>query len=348
MKKLFSLILVLIVLFSLGCAQAQPKRYQAEFLTLFDTVTTVVGYAESEEEFRKLAEELKSELAKYHQLYDIYHDYEGVSNIKTVNDSAGIAPVQVDGRIIGMLLFAKEQYAKTDGAVNVALGSVLKIWHDYRQAGVNDPEQAELPPLELLQEASEHTDINKVIIDEAASTVFLEDPRMRLDVGAVAKGYAVEQVMRDFESRGVASLLLSVGGNVRAIGDKLIPGDNGEARWKIGIEKPDGSNSEELMYLMIDGLSVVSSGNSERYYTVEGQKYHHIIDPQTLFPSAYFTQVTILCRDSGLGDTLSTAVFNMPLAAGRDFIESLEGVEAAWVLKDGALEYSSGFEQYLE
>ena len=76
---------------------------------------------------------------------------------------------------------------------------------------------------------------------------------------------------------------------------------------------------------------------------VDGKRYHHVIDPETLMPSAYFDQVTILCRDSGLGDALSTAVFNMPLEEGRAYIESIEGAEALWVLKDGSLVYSSGF-----
>lgn len=345
MKKTVAAVLALMLLFAFGCApKKELKRYQAEFLTLFNTVTRVVGYAESEEAFRKIAQTVRNQLEEYHQLYDIYNDYEGVSNLKTINDNAGLAPVVVDARIIDMLEFAKQQCEASGGRVNVALGAVLSIWHDYREVGTDDPENAELPPMDLLLEAARHTSIDDVVIDRAASTVYLKDPNMRLDCGAIAKGYAAEQVALYLESSGIDNLLLGVGGNIRAIGKKAQPDDKGEQRWTIGVQNPDkSSETSELMALLIDGLSVVSSGTYERYYTVDGKRYHHVIDPETLMPSAYFDQVTILCRDSGLGDALSTAVFNMPLEEGRAYIESIEGAEALWVLKDGSLVYSSGF-----
>lgn len=349
MKKIITLCLGLIMLFLAGCARTETKRYQAEFLSLFDTVTTIVGYADSEAEFKEFAEQMRAKIEEYHQLYDIYTDYEGVNNVKTINDNAGIAPVTVDGRIIDMLKFARDEYEATDGAVNVALGAVLSIWHDYRDTGLEDPENAELPPMDMLREASAHTDMNDVIINEEASTVYLSDPHMKLDVGAVAKGYAVEQVVHYFESRGVTSLLLSVGGNVRAIGEKRIANASGEKRWTIGIQNPDKLSAQtEIFSVLINGYAVISSGIYERYYTVNGTQFHHIIDPATLMPADYFAQVTILSRDSGLGDALSTAVFNMPLEQGRAYIERLDNAEAAWVMKDGSIAYSSGFQAYLK
>ncbi len=341
---------MLCILFLLpsGCAKKGLKRFQAEFLTLFDTVTIIVGYAENKEEFTALAEQIYDEFETYHRLFDIYNDYEGLSNIKTINDNAGTAPVKVDGRIISLLKMAKEQYAKTGGAVNVAFGAVLGIWHDYREAGVSDPEHAELPPMEQLRSASGHTDIDKLIIDEEALTVYLSDPLMRLDVGAVAKGYAVEMTARHFESLGVRNLLLSVGGNVRAIGGKPADKDGPEPLWIIGIQNPDKSSAEaELLQVAVNGLSVVSSGAYERYYTVDNTRYHHIIDHNTLMPSRFYSAVTVICPDSGVADALSTAVFNMPLPEGRAFIESLDNTEVLWVLTDGTIQYTSGFEAYI-
>ncbi len=341
------LFLCLLMLLSTGCAQSKTHRYQAEFLQLFDTVTKVVGYSDSKEHFSEFAEQVRAKLEEYHRLYDIYNNYESVKNIKTINDNAGVAPVKVDRSIMDLLLFAREEYKATGGKVNVAMGSVLSIWHDYRESGLDHPESAQLPPMERLTEAAKHTNIDDMIIDETASTVYLADPLMTLDVGAVAKGYAVEQVVRYFESQGVTSLLLSVGGNVKAIGEKAETGAGGDNRWVIGIQNPDQSSGQDyLMRLAIKGISIVSSGNYERYYVVNGVRYHHIIDPDTLFPADYCAQVTILCRDSGLGDALSTAVFNMPLDAGRAYIDSLSDVEAIWVMKDGSVEYSEGFEAF--
>jgi thiamine biosynthesis lipoprotein len=356
MKKIISGFLGIVLLLASGCAvkNAPPgdikvNRYQAEFLSLFDTVTVIVGYADTEESFKALAEEVRSRLEEYHQLYDIYNTYEGIGNIKTINDNAGIAPVKVDPRIISMLKLGKEQYEATGGAVNIAFGAVLRIWHDYREAGLDDPENAELPSMALLEEAAQHVDIDNVIIDEEASTVYLQDPEMLLDVGAIAKGYATEQVARYLEEKGVTSLLLSVGGNVRAIGEKQVADSSGDKRWTIGIQNPDKTSSQtEILQVKISGLSVVSSGSYERYYTVNGKQYHHIIDPKTLMPAAHYAELTILTKDSGLGDALSTAMYVIPFEESRRYIDSLEGVEAVWVLPDGTIEYSDGFRDYLK
>lgn len=347
MKKFVILLLCLALLLPYGCA-AKERRYSAQFLTLFDTVTTVVGYARDEAEFEALVEKLRARLKEYHELYDIYNDYPGVNNIKTINDNAGLNPVKVDARIIDLLKLMIGRNGQTHGAVNVAMGAVLKLWHDCREAGLNDPEHAKLPPMESLVEAQKHTNIGDILIDEANSTVFLRDPDMRLDVGSTAKGYAAEQVALYAKSLGVSSLLLSVGGNVRAIGEKLEPDSSGDTRWNVGIQNPDKeSEQRELFHVLVNDMAIVSSGVYERYYVVDGVKYHHIIDPETLMPARRYLQVTILSPDSGTADSLSTAVFNMSVDEGKALLASM-GVEAAWVLPDGSVEFTDGFRAYLK
>jgi len=346
-KKTVSSFIALFILISLsGCGKQAPAktRYQGQFLDLFDTVTQVVGYASSQEEFGEYVRKIHDELEIYHRLYDIYNDYEGVNNIKTINDNAGVAPVKVDRRIIDMLLKAREAYELSEGRMNVALGAVLRIWHDYREAGIEDPEEAKLPPIELLREAAEHTDISRMIIDEEAGTVFLTDPEMSLDVGGIAKGYAVEQVARYIISEGFTDGLISVGGNVRAFGYK---GDKDRQLWTIGVQSPESAD-EYLYYLQLTDRSIVSSGDYMRYYTVDGKRYHHIIDPETLMPSEHFSQVTVICKDSGMGDVLSTTLFNMPFEQGLELVEGLPDTEAVWVFQDGSTKYSSGFESLLK
>lgn len=320
------------------------KRYDAQFLQLFDTVTSVVGYAEDEETFTKYSQELHDELETYHQLYDIYNDYDGINNVKTINDNAGVAPVEVDLKIIDMLEFAVEMDERTDGTFNVAMGSVLSIWHDYRTEGINDPEQAKLPSMEELEAAAEHMDIHKVEIDREKSTVYLPDPDMSLDVGAIAKGYATEMVCQKLEADGFDRALVSVGGNVRAIGTK----DDG-SKWSVGIQNPDLESSTKYLHaLEITDMSLVTSGSYQRYYTVDGVRYHHIINPSILMPWNEYDSVSILCKDSGMADALSTAVFNMEQEDGLKLIESLDGVEAMWLYPDGTEKYSSGFEEFIK
>ena len=326
-----------------GTAASQETQYKATFLELFDTVSQVLGYARDKETFTTFSEGVKSELAQYHALYDIYHDG-AVTSVKTINDNAGIRPVKVDQRIIDLLLESRAVYDLTGGKTNVAMGAVLAIWHQYREAGIDDPENAALPPTDDLRAAAEHTDINDMVIDEEASTVYLKDPLMSLDVGAVAKGYATERVAETLEAEGRTSVLLSIGGNVRAIGAK----PDGSP-WSVAIQNPDlESDQVSLFNLNIDNLSVVTSGSYQRYYVVNGVRYHHIIDPITLMPTTYFLGVSVVMHDSGYADGLSTALFCMPLEQGKALIASIEGANACWVLPDGTIEMTEGFRALIQ
>lgn len=322
-----------------GCA-AKPvarrnlHRYEASFLTLFDTVTTIVGYAETETEFQATAQAFHDDLLEYHQLFDIYHDYDALNNLKTINDSAGGEAVAVDRRIVDLLLFCRELEQLTGGSVDVTMGSILALWHEARSEGVDNPEEASLPSRVELEAAAAHTGFHLLEIDGQASTVRLTDPLARLDVGAVAKGYAVEQVCRSFP----AGLLVSVGGNVRATGPK----PEGDAPWVVGVQEPDGEKQDYLHTLYISSQSVVSSGDYQRYYTVDSVRYHHIIDPKTLLPGTQWRAVTVVCTDSGLADGLSTALFLMPLEEGKALAQHC-GAQAMWVAADGALFYTDGF-----
>ena len=325
-----------------SCGREAQKFSEYSF-DYFDTVTTVTGYADSQEEFDAIADEVFSMLGEYHRLFTIYHRYDGMENLCTVNELVDGAhrTVTVDRRIIDMLLYAKQAYEMTGGKVNVAMGSVLSVWHEYREDGMDEPWNAQLPPMEQLQEAAQHTDIDKVLIDEQACTVTLTDPQMRLDVGAIAKGYAVEMVARQMEQKGIAGYVINVGGNVRTLGAK--PDGSG---WTVGIENPADDAEDYLAYLQLDGESLITSGSYQRYYVVEGKRYHHIIDPVTLMPADYFTSVSIVCDSSADGDALSTALFCMTYQEGLALIESLDGVEAMWLTVDGKQYYSSGFSGY--
>lgn len=336
-KRLFPLLLALLLL--VGCApQREPARnYVASFLNLFDTVTVVTGYAGSEEEFRAVATALQDDLLYYHQLFDIYHTYEGISNLKTLNDNAGGEAMEVEKPIIDLLLFCREIYDATGGQVSAVMGSVLSLWHDARTAAIDDPESAALPDADALAQAGEHMDFNSVIIDAERSTVQITDPRVRLDVGAIAKGYAVEQVCR----KAPPGLLVSVGGNVRPTGPK----PDGSP-WTVGIQDPDGGDAY-LRTVLTGDMSVVSSGDYERYFELDGVRYHHLIDPQTLYPADYWKMVTILCPDSGLADALSTALFCADREEGQALLDRYNA-EAMWVTADGEVLYSPGFANYLK
>ena len=332
--------------------EKRKEKFTKTLLDYFDTVTTITGYADNKGEFDKVVKLVEDRLWEYHKLYDAYHSkndsgladlYAGVTNIKDINALVNGQHVvcKVDQKLIDLLLYCKEIYALTGGETNVAMGSVLKLWHDERENASVNSSLASLPKEESLLAASMHADINDIIINEDEGTVFLADPEMLLDVGAVAKGYATEMIARELKEMGVSGYGLSVGGNVRLIGTK--PG--GE-KWNVGIENPNDAYGGYVENLSVADVSVVTSGSYQRYYVVDGAIYHHIIDKDTLYPSDYFASVSIITENSALADALSTALFSMPIENGRALINGIENTEAIWVYKDGTVVSSDGLSRF--
>ena len=337
MKRITALLLLLPLLLC-GCTGAREaqKQYSATFLTVFDTVTTILGRDESEAAFTEKAQAVHDDLLFYHQLFDIYQEYEGLNNLKTVNDHPGEA-VPVDQAVIDLLLDCKRYYELTGGRVNAAMGGVLYLWHEAREDGLEDFANACLPDGDALAEAARHASWENVVIDEEKGTVTVTDPALRLDVGAIAKGWSVQRAAENAPE----GLLISVGGNVCATGPK----DETGTPWVVGVQDPDGGENY-LHTLYLTKGSMVTSGDYQRAYMVDGEMYHHIIDPDTLYPGKLWRAVTVVCPDSGLADALSTALFLLPLEEGQELLDRCEST-AMWVDAEGKLYYSEGFQDLI-
>lgn len=315
-----------------GCRK-QPERYTATWFDLFDTVTIVIGYAGSQAEWEEQTEALHEELLRCHRLFDIYNHYDGVTNLYDVNAGAAAAPVAVESDLYDFLQFAVQMERRTGGACNAAAGAVLALWHDAREM------ESPLPPDEAaLAEAGRHCDISDLILDDGAHTVYFADPALRLDVGAIGKGYAVELAAQHAEQRGITSMLLNVGGNVRAIGAK----PDGEP-WLAGVENPWESGGPVVSTVeLAPGECLVISGDYQRYFEYEGVRYHHLIDLTTLQPARYQSAVAVHCLGSGLGDAFSTALFCLPEEEGMALAQQ-EGLNALWMHPDGSTAASPGW-----
>lgn len=332
MKKILSLVLSFVLLFSLfGCTNIKYTKYSKSFLELFDTASSITAYDTSQESFDKKYNELYKVIKKYSELFDIYNSYDDIINIKYLNDNAYKEPIEVDKEIIDLLNFSIKAYAVTNGKVNIAMGSVLSIWHDYREDG------KAVPPKSKLIEASKHTNIDDIIIDNKNSTVFFKDKELKLDVGAVAKGYVCNKIYEYITKNNLwQNAVISLGGNIITVGSK----PDGKS-FVIGIENPN-SNDYLMKVNAKDKTSVVTSGSYQRYYTVNGKNYSHIIDPDTLYPAEYFTSVTVISSDSALADAFSTALFCMSYDDGIKLVESNEKIEAIWLDNNGKTYQSSG------
>lgn len=326
------------------------NRYSYEFFGTFDAMVQLIGYAPDKATFDRWGREAEQQFRELHALFDAYNNHGSVNNIKTINDQAGIAPVEVDQRIIDLLVQTRERQSELSGAVDLTLGPVVAVWNEYRTAALANPEKATRPPEERLGVALFLKGMNDVQIDQQARTVYLTRSGMKLDVGAVAKGYATELVALSLMTNGVTSMIINAGGSsVRLIGK---PGVPDRQTWNIAIQNPEvilpsaeylpAEATETLTVVRTTDTSVVTSGDYQRYYGIEDRVFHHLIDPETGMPAQHYRAVTVVTEDSGLADFLSTALFIMPYAASRALVERLDGVEALWVFADGRVEMTPG------
>lgn len=328
----------LLALVGLMAYSALPHRtlYTTTWFDLFDTVSVVKGYARSQAEWDEQMEALHADLLHYHQLFDIYHHYDGMVNLYDVNAQAAEAPVAVEEDLYTFLDWcANTVYPQTEGATNIAAGAVLALWHDARESDAPAP-----PEDALIQQALGHMDITDLKL--ADGTVYFTDPDLRLDVGAVGKGYAVELAAEAAQTRGLDSALLNIGGNLRAIGEKA----NGEGAWTVGVENPWGSDPAYLQTLALpDGYSLIVSGDYQRYFEYEGVRYSHLIDLTTGYPAQYCSSVAILAPggSGGTGDALSTALFCLPETEGHRLLKAQPGFAALWMYPDSTTSQTDGW-----
>ena len=343
-RQLTGIFLSLILLSALLTAVfARPKtqnRYSETFFGLFDTAVELIGCADSEQTFQTEAQKAREILTDYHRLFDAYHEYEGLNNLYVLNRDAGLAPVRVNGEMLAFLEYARAlQRVSPPCEVNIAMGNVLRAW---REASLC----ATLPSADALARAGEHADISNLVINRDEGTVFYADPEMTLDFGALAKGYAVERAAQCLEAGEMPKFLINAGGNVRAGGSP----EDGQG-WKVGVRSPDAPG-EILDTLYVSGLSVVTSGDYERWFEADGARYGHIISPDTLYPAENFRSVTVVTRDSGYADYLSTRLFIMSYEDGRALLEDLrasdawDSAEAYWVFPDGTTEMTDGMSRF--
>lgn len=324
---------------------------QTTFSVGFDTSFQLIGETASQEEFVKYYEMMINEGQYFNKVFDRYNDYPNTNNIKTINENAGIKAVPVDKPVIDLILMAKTWSEKTDYAFDITIGAVADIWHEYREIGKirnNQGESYPSPSQKELQAASQYIGYKYVEIDEVNSTVYLTHPSVRLDVGAIAKGYAVEKIAETLVAAGLESGVLNGGGNIKILGPKR-NGDN----WGFELDNPnkpvfsDSSDKLDILRTTLP-LSLVTSGDYQRYYIDDNNiRQHHIINPKTLFPNQDKRAVIIMHQDSGVADILSTALFVNSIKWGIDFINQFnenhpdEPIYVIWVTSEKPHEFDS-------
>ena len=319
MRKLVALLLSLFLLF--GC-QARPKQL-ARTDYLLDTVVTLTLYGATEADLDAAFNEIR-------RLNGLLDAYSPDSDLGKLQAAAGREPVAASPETMELLLFAKEMYEKTGGYLDVTVGPLIDLW-DIRNGGHYPTDRELSAALDLLG-------MDDLVLDEGKGTAYLARSGMRLDLGALAKGYIADRVKALLLERGVKSGVIDLGRNILLIGEKP-----GKAAFSIGIQSP-GSAGEMLRVLSLRDKSLVTSGTYERYFEHEGKRYHHVLDPFTGFPAdRSLAAVTVLSDSSLWGDALSTACLLLGADDGLKLVDSIPDVEALFVLADGSVITSAGF-----
>lgn len=333
MKKIILMILSICLL--CGCQKEKELiKHNEQILDAgFDTFIQLLAYTEDDDTYDMYLKQVKETYVYYNKLFDRYHTYEGINNIKTINDQAGKTPVKVDRELIDLLLETKKYSELSNQQYNVTFGAVLELWHSYREQAT-EKGIAAIPNEKELKQAQKHTGWDKIEIDKEASTVYINDAKASIDLGSAAKGYATEMCARQLEKQGLKHAIINAGGNVRIIGDKP-----DEKTWSVGIQLPSNEMSASLATVKIaQSQSFVTSGDYQRAYEYEGRMYHHIIDPNTLMPAAHMRSLTVVTEDSGIADILSTTLFTLSYQDGVKLLQQLKekGImaEAVWVFDD--------------
>lgn len=322
MKRRVALLVALLLLFvGAGCQGQKKALSRTDYL--LDTVVTLTLYGAAEAD-------LDAAFSEIRRLSDLLDAYAPFSDLGWLQAAAGQRFVAVSEETMELLVFAKEIYERTGGYLDVTVGPLIDLW-DIQNGG-------HYPTAEELSAARGLLGMDNLVLDEANGAAYLARPGMRLDLGALAKGYIADKVKALLLSRGVKSGVIDLGRNILLIGEKP-----GQEPFSIGIQSPDASG-ELLRVLALRDKSLVTSGTYERYFDYRGQRYHHVLDPFTGFPADRgLLAVTILSGSSLLGDALSTSCLLLGVEEGLALIDSIPEAEALFVRTDGSVITSSNF-----
>lgn len=261
------------------------------------------------------------------------------SEVDKINEQAGIKPVKVSDDVYPLIKKAYQYSEESDDGFDLSIGPITQLWH----IGFDDarkPEQSEI------DEALKLVKHQQVILDDKEQTVYLEKKGMELDLGAIAKGYITDEVVKVFKANDVTTAIVDLGGNVYVLGHSPRK-ENSD--WKVGIQDPNQARNTIVGSVPASNQSLVTSGIYERNLKVNGETFHHLFNPKTGYPfDNEIAGVTIISQESIDGDGLSTAIFSMGVKEGMAHINQLKNVDAIFVTLDDKLYLSSGVKETFE
>lgn len=276
-------------------------------------------------------EAVKAGIEEIDRIEKLISSWDTNSQTSAVNRQAGLHPVKVDKELFDLIYRAKKVSALTQGAFDITFASMDRIWRFDQQ------EQTLTDSFEVAQ-ARAKIDFEKIILNSQDTTVFLLEKGMKIGFGALGKGYAANRARQL-----MGAMPKVVGGVVNASGDLLAWGQNSESeKWKIKIADPSHPD-RPVGWLEVSDMAIVTSGDYEKYFTCQGKRYAHIINPKTGYPTTGITSVTIICPDAELADALATSLFVLGRKQGLALVNKIQGVEAVVITNNGSIHQSANF-----
>jgi thiamine biosynthesis lipoprotein len=339
-KIKLSFITSLLIVFTItGCSLiGQEYRYTSEEF-IMNTFIKVQVYADSESKAKEAANKALQEFRRLELLSNRYAirgtvEYDKSELIK-INSAAGKTPVQVSKDIFEMLSLSKKYNNMLEGAFDITIGPIIDLWGFSQDSKTIPHENDLIRKLNLV-------DTGKMILDEKNRSVYLTEENMSLDLGGIAKGYATEKAAHTLREAGVKKAIINAGGNIYVIGEKAkgVP-------WKIGIEDPRDSQ-KLIAILSLKDQVAVTSGDYQRFFEVDGTRYHHILDPKTGKPARELISVTVVAENSAIADILSTSFFILGKEKSMAYLEKHPNIKAVFVTSDKRICYSPGMEKIIE
>lgn len=335
--------LLFIALFLIGgLATLQYLRRSYEYSSeqfLMDTLISIKAYSKDPAAVRKAVAAAYAEMRRIAELADGFPlpgtTAYSSSDVCRINEQAGKRPVRVDNDILAMLLLAKKYHQLSGGAFDVTIGPVMELWG----FGSKNPH---VPSEEQIRTALTLVNSNDLVIDEQQHTVFLRRVGMKLDLGAVAKGYATEKALQVLAGQGADKALIDAGGNIRVLGNSTR-----NSPWKIGIKDPRRADAIVAVLPLIDS-SAVTSADYYRAFEESGRRYHHILDPRSGYPATHNISATVVTKDAGLADILSTVFFILPPEKAMELAATIPGVELVLVASDKRILHSASMLNTIE
>lgn len=333
-KRKYIINILLLSLFSftlLGCGKQELDPYERDIFAM-DTYITCQVLAED----HVLAEAgLAGVEEAFLEIDRLTNRFDQASDVSAVNKNAGIAPVKVSEDVFVIVEIALEWSEQTEGAFNILIGSAMDLW----RFGSENPT---VPTEENLAEALTKTDYHKIVLDAEQSTIYLSEKGMVMDLGGVAKGYATDKAVASLKKLGIKNALINAGGNVYAMGTKA-----DRSPWKVGVQDPQNPKGIAAV-LAVSDTALVSSGDYQRYFEVDGIRYHHILDPATGYPARASAGTTVIMKSATVADILSTALFIKGPGKGIALAENLSQVEAAMIITvDGGKYRTKAWQDFL-